>query len=48
LLGPAFDLARQQTVLNVFDAARISAGPLAQARLPYAAPLGFHGNFLKA
>lgn len=48
LLGPAFDTRRRRTVLSVFDAQRLSAGPLAQAWLPYAAPLGFHGNFLQA
>ena len=46
LVGPALDLRRRQTVLNVFDAANLAQGPLAQARLPYAAPLCFHGNFL--
>lgn len=46
LLGAAFDLKRQQTVLAVFDGERIAQGPLARARLPYAAPLCFHGNFL--
>jgi len=48
LLGPAFDTKRQRTVLSVFDAQHLSAGPQAQAWLPYAAPLGFHGNFLPA
>lgn len=48
LLGTAYDVRRQQTVLNIFDGARLAHGPLARARLPYAAPLCFHGNFLAA
>jgi carotenoid cleavage dioxygenase len=48
LIGTALDVNRGQTVLSVFDAMRLSAGPLAQARLPYALPLGLHGNFAAA
>ncbi len=48
LLGTTFDAKRQQTVLNLLDAARIDAGPIAQATLPYVLPLGFHGNFTAA
>jgi carotenoid cleavage dioxygenase len=33
-------------VLAVFDGTHLSHGPVAQARLPYAAPLCFHGNFM--
>ena len=46
LVGVAQDAARARTVLTVFDAAHVSAGPLAMARLPYRAPHCFHGNFL--
>jgi all-trans-8'-apo-beta-carotenal 15,15'-oxygenase len=46
LLGVAQDAKRAHTVLTVFDASRISAGPIATARLPYRAPHCFHGNFL--
>lgn len=46
LVGVAQDAKRARTVLTVFDAGRISAGPLALARLPYRAPHCFHGNFL--
>jgi all-trans-8'-apo-beta-carotenal 15,15'-oxygenase len=46
LVGVAQDCRRRQTVLTVFDGARIAAGPLALARLPYRAPHCFHGNFL--
>lgn len=45
LVGTAFDASRQITTVNVLDARHVSAGPIAQASLPYALPLGFHGNF---
>jgi len=45
VLGTIFDAKRQQTVLNLLDAAHIDAGPVAQAVLPDVLPLGFHGNF---
>ena len=48
LLGTTFDARRQVTVLNVLDAAHVEDGPVAQAVLPYALPLGFHGNFTAA
>ena len=48
LLGVAFDVKNARTVLAVFDGAHLSRGPVARARLPYAAPLCFHGNFLAA
>ena len=48
LLGSTFDARRQATVLNLLDAAHIEDGPIAQAVLPYALPLGFHGNFTAA
>lgn len=48
LVGVAQDTRRKQTVMTVFDAARVSAGPLALARLPYRAPHCFHGNFLSS
>lgn len=46
LVGVAQNTTKRQTVLTVFDAARISAGPVALAHLPYRAPHCFHGNFL--
>jgi carotenoid cleavage dioxygenase len=46
LVGVAQDTRRGAGVLSVFDAARVSAGPLALARLPYRTPHCFHGNFL--
>jgi len=48
LVGVAQDTRRAQTVLTVFDATNIQAGPMALARLPYRAPVCFHGNFLAA
>lgn len=48
LLGTTFDARRQATVLNLLDAAHVEDGPIAQAVLPYALPLGFHGNFTAA
>lgn len=45
LVGVAQDSKRAQTIMTVFDASRISAGPLALARLPYRTPHCFHGNF---
>jgi len=48
LLGTTFDARRQATVLNLLDAAHLEDGPIAQAQLPYALPLGFHGNFTAA
>lgn len=46
VVGVAQDRHHGQTVLTVFDAHNIKAGPMALARLPYRAPLCFHGNFL--
>lgn len=48
LVGVAQDTRHSQTVLTVFDATNIQAGPMALARLPYRAPVCFHGNFLAA
>lgn len=48
LLGVAQDFRRGHTVMTVFDASRVAAGPLALARVPYRAPHCFHGNFLAA
>ena len=45
LLGTTLDLAAEKTLLNLFDAEAIDAGPVARASLDYRIPLGFHGNF---
>lgn len=48
VIGTALDCKRRLTVVSVFDAARIDAGPVAQATLPYGLPLGLHGQFYPA
>ena len=48
LVGVVQDTRSGTSVLTVFDAARIAAGPLALAKLPYRTPHCFHGNFLPA
>jgi carotenoid cleavage dioxygenase len=45
-VGTALDTASRQTVLSVFELSSLDAGPVAQARLPYALPLGLHGTFV--
>lgn len=46
VLGTALDFGRQRTVLSCFAADHLQAGPVAQATLPYALPLGLHGAFV--
>ena len=48
LLGTLLDAARGRSGIAVLDAQRVDAGPLAQAWLPYAFLLGFHGHFAPA
>jgi all-trans-8'-apo-beta-carotenal 15,15'-oxygenase len=48
VLGTAFHIPTQTTCLNVLQASNLGAGPVARAWLPYALPLGFHGNFTAA
>jgi all-trans-8'-apo-beta-carotenal 15,15'-oxygenase len=48
LIGVVQDTRRRETVMTVFDAAHVGAGPLALARLGYRTPVCFHGNFLPA
>ena len=45
LVGTHFDVKKQQTGLAIFDAERISEGPLVRASMGRAVPLGFHGWF---
>jgi all-trans-8'-apo-beta-carotenal 15,15'-oxygenase len=45
-VGTGLDARARQTVLSVFDLKMLEAGPIAQARLPYALPLGLHGTFV--
>lgn len=48
VLGTCYDARRSATVLNLLEASDLAAGPVAQAVLPYALPLGFHVNFTQA
>ena len=48
VLGTSLDFSQQRTVLSCFAADHLAAGPVAQATLPYALPLGLHGAFVKA
>ncbi|APP82973.1 carotenoid oxygenase family protein [Xanthomonas hortorum] len=48
LVGTVLDTTRARTGLMVLDAGHVDAGPIAQAWLPYAVPLGFHGHFAAA
>ena len=46
VLGTVLDQASQRTVLSCFAADALASGPVAQATLPYALPLGLHGAFV--
>ena len=48
LLGPSFDYERQISRLNIFDAQKISDGPVGVIDMPYIVPAGFHGTFVRA
>ncbi len=48
VVGTALDLKVQATVLSVFDVEHFAVGPTAQARPPYALPLGLHGTYVAA
>ncbi|MGE0315386.1 MAG: carotenoid oxygenase family protein [Lautropia sp.] len=48
LVGTALDLARRQMLFSVFDARRLSDGPVMQATMPRVMPLGLHGIFVPA
>jgi carotenoid cleavage dioxygenase len=45
IVGTALNLRTARTVLSVFAAGAIQEGPVAQAMLPYALPIGLHGTF---
>lgn len=45
LLGTVFDVEARRTLLTVFDARNVSAGPVAVAARDGVVPLGFHGLF---
>ncbi|MBE0590406.1 MAG: carotenoid oxygenase family protein [Hydrogenophaga sp.] len=46
VIGTALDFARKKTVLSCFAANALSDGPVAQATLAHALPLGLHGVFV--
>ena len=48
LIGTALDVARGETLFSVFDATRLAAGPVAQARMLRLTPLALHGSFVPA
>ncbi len=48
LVGTSYNWRSCRTVLSVFNASALSDGPVAQAELPYALPLGLHGQFVGA
>lgn len=48
LIGPFLDIRRRAAGLNVFEAARVSDGPLWRGILPYPVPFGLHGTFAPA
>jgi len=48
ILGTVLDFGQQKTLLSCFAADRLASGPVAQAALPYALPLGLHGAFVPA
>ena len=46
LIGSALDPKRRRMLFSIFDASRLSAGPLAQGEMARTLPLGLHGNFV--
>ena len=48
LVGAFLDYTRGLTGIAVFDAGRITDGPMARAWLDYPLPLAFHGHFTPA
>jgi carotenoid cleavage dioxygenase-like enzyme len=48
LLGTALDFRRGRALLSCFRSDRLADGPVAQATLGYALPLGLHGVFVKS
>ncbi len=46
LIGSYYDYAKQHSGISLFDANKLSNGPIAQATMDYVLPLGFHGCFI--
>jgi all-trans-8'-apo-beta-carotenal 15,15'-oxygenase len=47
-MGTIFNAKKARTGLVLFDLDRVNDGPIAQAWLERAMPLGFHGTFVRA
>jgi carotenoid cleavage dioxygenase-like enzyme len=47
LVGSSINLKARATELHVYDARRVSAGPLCTWRADVALPAGFHGTFVQ-
>jgi len=45
LLSVVYRGGEKRSALAIFDAQRLSAGPIARAELPRRVPFGFHGNW---
>jgi all-trans-8'-apo-beta-carotenal 15,15'-oxygenase len=48
LVATLLNFRAARTELCIFDASRVSAGPVARLACPYALPLGFHGALVPA
>jgi carotenoid cleavage dioxygenase len=48
LLTYVFDRTTDRTSLFILDASNVSAPPLAEVRLPFRVPAGFHGLWVPA
>ncbi len=46
IVGTALDFVAKKTRLSVFRAGALADGPVVEAELPYALPLGLHGRFV--
>jgi carotenoid cleavage dioxygenase-like enzyme len=46
LIGFVYDRTRDASDLVIFDAQRVSAGPVARIQLPRRVPQGFHGAWI--
>ena len=46
LIGTSYNWKQQRTTLSIFNAGQLNDGPVSVAELPYALPLGLHGQFV--
>ena len=47
VIGTSLDYLEAKTIMSVFNAQNLNAGPIAEYQLPYALPLGLHGKFVR-